>query len=434
MRAADTLHDGPHSRPRASSASTQRPPPPHPSAPHSLLPPTGTELSSSSDDDGGDEPQPDADAPPLPAKGFVLGGHASFLDVPPATPEPLASLEPGLSYLDIIVRAITADAETLVASTAPDEARGAAAGVAARSAMAAGAGSAAAARWPGASASAACAAGPAGFPRQVFDAHPADGTSPHAGALDSSLRFDASFESANLRRAVQTGPTSYTLVLACDVNTRGHTQWFHFRVANAQAGVPYRLSIVNMMKPDSLFALGMRPLLYSEAQGARGQLGWRRCGDNICYFANQYTYVAPAKRRAGGKAGKAGKAGGEGSSRGDGADAANVQPYYTLTMTIRFPEEDDVCYVAQCYPFTHSMLRRYLDQVKPRCRQAYLAAAPCATLSLKRPPRVMCLLCRCARPRARFAPLTDDLAYRRTLRCRHHTGRSHAALAVAAAT
>lgn len=369
MRAADTFHDGPHSRPRASPASTQRPPPPHPSAPHSLLPPTGTELSSSSDDDDDDaKPRPDADAPPLPAKAFVLGGHASFLDVPPAAPEPLASLEPGLSYLDIIVRAITADAETLVASTASDEARGAAAGVAARSAMAAGAGSAAAARSPGASASgvaasAACAAGPAGFPRQVFDAHPADGTSPHAGALDSSLRFDASFESANLRRAVQTGPTSYTLVLACDVNTRGHTQWFHFRVANAQAGVPYRLSIVNMMKPDSLFALGMRPLLYSEAQGARGQLGWRRCGDNICYFANQYTYVAPAKRRAGGKAGKAGKAGGEGSSRGDGADAANVQPYYTLTMTIRFPEEDDVCYVAQCYPFTHSMLRRYLDQV-----------------------------------------------------------------------
>jgi hypothetical protein len=161
---------------------------------------------------------------------------------------------------------------------------------------------------------------------------------------------------------VQTGPTSYSLILSCDVNTRGHTQWFHFRIANARKGVPYRLSIVNMMKPESLFALGMRPLLYSEAQGSRGQLGWRRCGEDICYFANQYTYTAPPKRKTGGKGGKA-RAGGEARAEASIRAEDVSHPYHTLTMTISFPEEDDVCYLAQCYPFTHSMLRRHLDQV-----------------------------------------------------------------------
>jgi hypothetical protein len=345
--------------------------------------------SSSSGDDDDAKPRPDADAPPLPAKGFVLGGHAFFLDVPPATPEPLAVLPAGVSYLDLVARAITADAETLIASAAPGETDvlgGSTPAVATTSAA-----HAPSDRSAVGDVSASTGNGNL-FPREVFDAHPANGASHHGGALGSSLRFDAAFESANLRRAVQTGPTSYALILSCDVNTRGHTQWFHFRVTNARAGVPYRISIVNMMKPESLFALGMRPLLYSEAQGARGYRGWRRCGEDICYFANQYSYAAPAKRRSGGRAGKAGKAGGEGVGRadnagkGDGADGASVQPYYTLSLTLRFPEEEDVCYVAQCYPFTHSMLRRYLDQASHRAQHSAGDPARCPFLTLLGPP------------------------------------------------
>jgi hypothetical protein len=33
-----------------------------------------------------------------------------------------------------------------------------------------------------------------------------------------------------------------------------------------QAGVPYKFNIVNLVKPDSLYNAGMRPLLYSVAQ------------------------------------------------------------------------------------------------------------------------------------------------------------------------
>ena len=36
----------------------------------------------------------------------------------------------------------------------------------------------------------------------------------------------------------QVGPREYSLVVNCDVNTRGHTQWFLYRVRNMEAGVP----------------------------------------------------------------------------------------------------------------------------------------------------------------------------------------------------
>ena len=49
------------------------------------------------------------------------------------------------------------------------------------------------------------------------------------------------------------GPREYNLVLSCDVNTRGHTQWFLFRVKRMEAEVGYRFHLINLMKPDSLF-------------------------------------------------------------------------------------------------------------------------------------------------------------------------------------
>ena len=102
-------------------------------------------------------------------------------------------------------------------------------------------------------------------------------------------------ECGNLRRAVQVAPTEYDLVLNCDVNTRGHTQWFMFRVRNMRGGVPYRLDIINMMKPDSLFSSGMRPLLYSEADAT--DRGRTRRGP-VTQFTLIFTRLGGRARRA----------------------------------------------------------------------------------------------------------------------------------------
>ena len=59
-------------------------------------------------------------------------------------------------------------------------------------------------------------------------------------------------------------PFEYDLVLQPDLNTTGHTQWYFFAVTNVRAGQRYTLNVVNLQKPDSLYAHGLLPLLHSE--------------------------------------------------------------------------------------------------------------------------------------------------------------------------
>ena len=83
-----------------------------------------------------------------------------------------------------------------------------------------------------------------------------------SSTLSHSLFFDSDFESGNLLRAVQVGPTEYDLVLRTDVHTTSYTQWFYFAVSNTHLDIDedkngpsrrYRFNIVNLAKPDSLF-------------------------------------------------------------------------------------------------------------------------------------------------------------------------------------
>ena len=44
------------------------------------------------------------------------------------------------------------------------------------------------------------------------------------------IQFDSRFENGNLAKAVKIGPHEYNLLLSNDFNTKGHTQWFYFKV------------------------------------------------------------------------------------------------------------------------------------------------------------------------------------------------------------
>ena len=69
-----------------------------------------------------------------------------------------------------------------------------------------------------------------------------------------------------------------------------------------EANQPYKFHLINLMKPDSLFSSGMKPLVYSERRAGEESVGWIRAGDEIAYFQNQYTYTtAPKKEKAGAK-------------------------------------------------------------------------------------------------------------------------------------
>jgi hypothetical protein len=78
----------------------------------------------------------------------------------------------------------------------------------------------------------------------------------------------------------------YNLILATDYNTNGHTQWYFFSVANTRKNVEYRFNIINLLKPDSLYNVGMKPLIYSEKTALGRGVGWVREGADICYYTN----------------------------------------------------------------------------------------------------------------------------------------------------
>ena len=86
---------------------------------------------------------------------------------------------------------------------------------------------------------------------------------------DTTLQFESRFESANLRRALQIYDYEYDLILKPDYLTKGYCQWFYFRAQNTRAGKTYRFNIINLLKPDSLYNHGMKPLLYSEIDAHR---------------------------------------------------------------------------------------------------------------------------------------------------------------------
>ena len=156
---------------------------------------------------------------------------------------------------------------------------------------------------------------------------------------EDTLQFESRFESGNLQSAMQVGPHEYDLKISYDFNTNAHTQWFYFAIRNMKCGQEYKLNITNFYKTDSLYNWGLKPLVFSEARARFGDgVGWHRAGDKICYYNNKVKrHAAKAKAKA--------------------------KPLFTLTFTLECLADNDTCYVAHCYPFTYSDLKRHLDEL-----------------------------------------------------------------------
>jgi len=97
--------------------------------------------------------------------------------------------------------------------------------------------------------------------------------------------FESRFESGNLRRAVKIGENEYNLILKYDYNTTTYTQWYYFRITNTRKNAKYKFNFVNLIKPESSYNQGMKPLIYSKKEAETGSgIGWYRDGENICYY------------------------------------------------------------------------------------------------------------------------------------------------------
>jgi hypothetical protein len=170
---------------------------------------------------------------------------------------------------------------------------------------------------------------------------------------DTTLVFESRMEGGNLRRAIKVYPFEYDLILRPDINTRGNTtQWFYFTVSNMRRDVSYKLNIINLVKPTSLFSDGMQPVVFSEKESTAQGAGWTRSGEDVCYYENIIT-------------------------RSDG------QRYHTATFTLRFQHDEDTVHVAYCYPYTYTDLQRYLKDLEddPQRRLRFRRRQLCQTLA-----------------------------------------------------
>lgn len=74
---------------------------------------------------------------------------------------------------------------------------------------------------------------------------------------DQPLEFDSNFEGGNLD-AVYYESGEYRLFLRTDTNTRGHCNYFNFRIKSIRPG-NFCFRIMNMSKAVSLYQRGMKP-------------------------------------------------------------------------------------------------------------------------------------------------------------------------------
>jgi len=51
--------------------------------------------------------------------------------------------------------------------------------------------------------------------------------------------------------------------LRVDSNTRGHLQWFNFKIKGLEKLQKYRINICNLQKNKSLYSRGQKPYIYS---------------------------------------------------------------------------------------------------------------------------------------------------------------------------
>ncbi|CAD6184727.1 unnamed protein product [Caenorhabditis auriculariae] len=165
---------------------------------------------------------------------------------------------------------------------------------------------------------------------------------PPLGEVDPSLplAFESRFESGNLRLVTQVAPFLYELLLSPDINERtDHFQWFYFEVSNIMKDVTYTFEIINEMKESSMYREGMQPVMLSLMEAEKEAGGWRRVGENVCYYRNGYKSSQIDEQTG---------------------EERKKRNYSSLRFDVKFRHSGDVCYFAYHFPYSYSFLNASL--------------------------------------------------------------------------
>ena len=89
--------------------------------------------------------------------------------------------------------------------------------------------------------------------------------------LQNVLIFDSRFENGNLRKVAKVNNIEYNLWLENDLNTKGHTQWYYFKVVYRNIPLApdkkthrIKFNILNLAKTTSLQQDGTKPCIWSK--------------------------------------------------------------------------------------------------------------------------------------------------------------------------
>ena len=82
----------------------------------------------------------------------------------------------------------------------------------------------------------------------------------------------------------------YNLWLENDLNTKGHTQWYYFKVLYKDVALRadkkshiIKFNILNLAKTSSLYEVGMKPCIWSKKRNEADGTGWFFGGEEITY-------------------------------------------------------------------------------------------------------------------------------------------------------
>ena len=207
---------------------------------------------------------------------------------------------------------------------------------------------------------------------------------------DNTVFFNSKFESANLRQVFNAVPkgnqtparesprkvpeaspsklgeetvgvpegklfSEYNLWLQDDTNSDNSlTQWFYFSCLNVKKGTVVKLNMMNLMKDDSLYSIGMQPFVYSRKRHYEGDgVQWHREGFDIEYFFNDKTIRTSSKTL---------------DMAFDPRYVDNQKDKFkkmsTLTMSYEFKYDNDIVFFTHFAPYSYSDVFRYLCKLE----------------------------------------------------------------------
>lgn len=177
-------------------------------------------------------------------------------------------------------------------------------------------------------------------------------------SFEQGLEFCSRFENGNLKKAIRISKVEYELHLSEDYGTSGHYHWFYFKTTSKfTEKTTVTFSIVNMIKPNSLYSVGFRPFVYSVKQ----KTGWVPGGEDISYTPNP----SDAAQKPGKKC-------------------------HILRWKYTYDTEADHVYFAQFVPYTYTDLLHHLRSLHSRevrldvlCRTLGNNVCPLVTITEK---------------------------------------------------